>query len=95
MYNYLKLLLQKVSGTVILHASSNNCVNETSVNALDNILKFKQFIKKIVLDSKIIISNIMERLDNGKAALRVKRLNEHLCSLEIDIVDNANIGKES
>ena len=37
----------------------------------------------------------MERPDNGKAALTVKRLNKHLCSLEIDIADNANIGKES
>ena len=34
-------------------------------------------------------------MDNGKAVLSIKWLNEHLCSLEVDIFDNSNIGRES
>ena len=68
MYDYLKPLLQKVHGTVVLHVGTNNCVNENSNNALHKILRLKQFITKGLPDSKIIISSIIERLDNDKAA---------------------------
>ena len=49
---------------------------------------------KSLPESKTIISNIIERLNDGKATLFVRRSNERLCSLEVDIVDNCNIGKE-
>ena len=38
--------------------------------------------------------NIIKTLENGKAASSVKRLNEHLYTLEVDFDDNSNIGKE-
>ena len=62
---------------------------------MDKILSLKQCIEKILPESKIIISNIIERLGNRKVALSLKQLNEHLCSLKVDTVDNSNIGKES
>ena len=46
-------------------------------------------------ESRIIILNILKTLNNGKAALSVKRLNENLYTLEVDFDDNSNIGKES
>ena len=46
-------------------------------------------------ESWTIILNILKTLDNGKTALSVKRLNEHLYTLEVDFDDNSNIGKES
>ena len=41
---------------------------------------------------KVTISNIIYRSDNGKASLTVKTVNDHLEALNIDIVDNRNIG---
>ena len=79
MYDYLlKPLLKKVLGTIVLHISTNNCVNESLNNVLNKILSLKQCIKKSLPECKTIISNIVERLENGKAALSVKRLNENL-----------------
>ena len=35
--------------------------------------------------------NTVKRTDNGKAALTVNKVNEHLSALQLDIVDNSNI----
>ena len=61
---------------------------------MNKIISLKQWSEKSFPESKIIISN-RERLENGKAALSVKRLNKDLCSFEVDIVGKSNIGKES
>ena len=64
-------------------------------NVLGKILNLKQFIKKRLTDGKVSLSNIsIERLDNGKPALKVKRSNKYLCSLKIDVVDISNTGNE-
>ena len=79
MHDYLlKPLLKKVPGTIVLHIKTNNCVNESPNNVLNKILSLKECIKKGLPECKSIILNIVERLDNGKAALSVKRLNENL-----------------
>ena len=91
---YFKRLLKKVPGTIILNIVTNNRINKSSNNVLSKTLSLKQRVKKSLPESKIIISNVIERLDNGKAALSVKRSNKHLSSLEVDIVDNSNISKE-
>ena len=41
-----------------------------------------------------MISNVINRTDDVKVYLIVKNLNNHLISLDLDIVDNSNIGKE-
>ena len=38
------------------------------------------------------MSNIIYRSDNGKVSLTVKNVNDHLDALNIDDVDNRNIG---
>ena len=89
MYDYFKPLLKKVPGICRYY-----------VIVLMNLLitssiKLKQCINKSLLESKIIILNVTERLNNGKAVLSVKRSKEHFCSLEIDTVDNSNIANYS
>ena len=37
------------------------------------------------------ISNVVQITDNGKAALTLNKVNEHLSVLQLDIVDNSNI----
>lgn len=70
--------MKKVSGTIILHVGVNNCVNESSNNVLDKTLSSKKCIKERLTESETITLNLIEVLDNGKVALSVKRLNEHL-----------------
>ena len=95
MPEYLKPLLEKVLITIILHLDTNKCVNESYNKILNKIISLKQCSKKRLPENKIIILSMIERLDNGKAALSVKRLNKDLCPLKVDIIGNSNIGKES
>ena len=67
-------------------------MNETSRDILNRILSLKNFIEKLRPKCKVIISNIIYRSGNGKASLTVKNVNNHLDALNIDIVDNRNIG---
>ena len=90
MHHYLRSLLQKCLDTVILHVGTNNCVNESPRVVQDKILK--PFIQNSLQQRKIIISNVINRTDNSKASLTVENLNNHLNSLELNIIDYGNIG---
>ena len=91
MYDFLKPLIGKSPKNIILHVGTNNTSNETSRSVLNKLLALKSFIEKELPESKVIISNIINRFDNAKATLTVSRLNEHLNSLKLDVIDNRNI----
>ena len=91
MYDILKPLIGKSPKNIILHVGTNNTPNETSRSVLNKLLALKSFIEKELPESKVIISNIINRFDNAKATLTVSRLNEHLNSLKLDVIDNRNI----
>ena len=91
MHDYIKPLLKKAPDNIILHIGTNDTVNYTSRAVLDNILSLKTFIEKSLPNSQVSISNIINRTDNGKATLTVKKVNEHLSSLQIDVIDNSNV----
>ena len=55
------------------------------------MLSLKSFIEKTLPQSKICISNVIKRTDNGKATLTVNKVSEHLSAVQLDIVDNSNI----
>ena len=40
----------------------------------------------------VVLSSPIDRLDNGKAALTIKRLNSLLSESSLDIIDNSNFG---
>ena len=63
--------------------------NSTSRAILDHILSY--FLEKTLPQSKVRISNVVKRTDNGKATLTVNKVNEHLSALQLDIDDNSNI----
>ena len=94
MKDYIKPLLKKCPTTIFLHIVTNNTINETSREVLDGILSLKHFIERELSDCKVIISNITKRLDEGKASLTVLNTNEHLKQLEIELIDNGNIGDD-
>ena len=65
--------------------------NSTSRAILDHILSLKSFLEKTLPQSKVRISNVVKRTENGKATLTVNKVNEHLSALQLDIDDNSNI----
>ena len=88
MDHYLRPLLQKCPDTIIV--GTNNCVNESSHFVLEKI--FKTFIQNSLPQCKVI-SNVINRTNDGKASLTMENLNNHLNSLIRDIVDNSIICK--
>ena len=55
------------------------------------MLQLKSVIHEKLPDAEITISKPKLRSDNGKGALTVRQLINHLINLKIDILDNRNI----
>ena len=55
------------------------------------MLSLKSFIEKKLPQSKVCISNLVKRTDNGKPTLTANKVNEHLPALKLDVVENLNI----
>ena len=55
------------------------------------MLSLKSFIEKTLPQSKVCISNVVKRTENGKATLIVNKVNVHLSALQLDFVDDSNI----
>ena len=55
------------------------------------MLQLKSLIQEKLSDAEIAISTPTMRSDNGKAALTVRQLTNHLINLKIDVLDNRNI----
>ena len=91
MHGYIKPLLKKSPDNVILHVGTNDAPNSTSRTILDNMLSLKSFIEKKLPQSKVCISNLVKRTDNGKPTLTANKVNEHLPALKLDVVENLNI----
>ena len=91
MYDYIKPWFKKRPDNIILHVSTNNTANESSGAVLGKLLDLKKFIENTLLESNVIISNVVTRTDNGKASLIVIKTTEHLYGLQMGIIDNVNI----
>ena len=91
MNDNIKPLLKKAPDNVILHFGTKDAPNSTSRTILDNTLSLKIFIEKTLPQSKLCISNLVKRTDNGIATLTVHKVNEHLHALKLDMVGNSNI----
>ena len=91
MYDFLKPQIRKSPKNIIVHVGTNNTPNEPSRSVLNKLLALKSSIEKELPESKVIISNIINWFDNAKAILTVSRLNEHLISQKLNVIDNRNI----
>ena len=91
MYDHLKPLLKKNPDNFIFHDASNNSVNETSRDILNEILYLKNFIEKLCPACKVIVSNLIYRSDSGKTSLTIKNVNDHLDAVNTDVAYNNNI----
>ena len=84
-------LLRKEPSFIIIHAGTNDAPYLTSRKILDNLITLKSFITDKLPNCKVVISTPTLRTDDGKAALTVSQLINHLLQLDIDIIDNRNI----
>ena len=92
MYFNLIPLLRKKPSSLLLHVGTNNSSNETSFQIYDKLLNVVHFIKENYPNCHVVLSSPIDRLDDGKAALTIKRLNSLLSESSLDIIDSSNIG---
>ena len=67
MYDYLRPLLRKKTEYVILHVSTNDCVNLSSKKVMQDLLNLKKYIESIP-GINVIISEPIMRCDNNALA---------------------------
>ena len=94
MKDFLKLYLKRSPTSIILHVGTNNSINNSSSVILNKILSLKNFIHPDLLESNVILSNIIDRSDNGIARLKISDFNKRFGCLKIDTIDNGNISSE-
>ena len=78
MYFNLIPLIREKPATLVLHVGTNNSSNETSFQIYNKLLNLVHFIKENNLNCHVVLSSPINRLDDGKAALIIKRLNSLL-----------------
>ena len=89
-FNHIPLLKIKPAA-LVLHVGTNNSSNET-FQIYDKLLNLVHFVKENNLNCHIVLSSPINRLDDRKAFLTIKRLNSLLSESSLDIIDNSNIG---
>ena len=95
MYFNLISLLRKKPAALVLHVGTNNSSNETSFEIYSKLLNLVYFIKENNPNCHVVLPSSIDRLDDGKAALTIKRLSSYqkrLSEFSLDIIDNSNIG---
>ena len=71
-------IIKKKPDVIILLVGTNDSVSRTSREILDDLLQLKSAITtKTLPKCQVIFSKPTLRVDNGKAALTLHRLNEH------------------
>jgi hypothetical protein len=91
MNDYIKPLMKKKPKTIIFHVGTNNDVNETSGVILEKILTLKKSVEFALPTCKVILSTLINRTDNAKAAVTVNNLNRHLKESSLDLINNSNV----
>ena len=95
MKHYVIPLLRKEPRFIVMHAGTNDAPYLTSRKILDNHITLKSFVTDKLHNCKVVISTPTLRTDDGKAALTVSQVTNHLLELDIDIIDNRNINSRN
>ena len=74
-------LLRKNPSNVIIHAGTNNAKTESSTQMIKKLSNLKDFIVSILPNCKVVFSQLIHRMDHGKAQLTVKVTNEKMTKL--------------
>ena len=91
---YIQSFYPKIPKHIIVHIGTNDATLLTSREILDKLLKLKTIIKETLSETEVTFSTPTIRSDNGKAALTIRNLCDHLIGLKMDIPDNRNISSK-
>ena len=72
-----------LTASIILHLGINNSINDSSNVTLNKLLSLKSFVHTELPESNVILSNIIDRSDNGKVRLKISNFNKHLNTLKM------------
>ena len=84
-------ILGKKPKHIIVLIGTNDATRSIPRGILDKLLKLKTLIKETLPEIKVTFSTPTIRSDNGKAAITVRNLRDHLPDLNMDKLDNRNI----
>ena len=84
--------LRKKPAALVLHIGTNNLPNETSYQIYNKLLNLLHVIKENNPNCHVLLSSPVDRLDDGKAALTIKRLNCLLLDSTFATINNSKIG---
>ena len=91
MFDYIKPILKRKPDYVVLHVGTNNAKYMPSRIILDKPLQLKTAALDYNENCKVVLSQPMTRVDDGKACLTISKLNDLLEELDIPIIKNRNI----
>ena len=74
----------------LLHIGTNDSTKKTSVEMINEMIILNENIQQSY-GSRVIVSNIIGRIDNGDAHLTGKHFNEKLSKLEVAVMDTCNV----
>ena len=94
MKDFVKPYLERSPTNIILHVGINNSINDSSSAIVNKLLSLINLIHTELLESNVILSNIIDTSGNGIARLKISNFNKHVNSLKMDIIDNGNILSE-
>ena len=83
MFDYIKPILKRKPDDVVLHVGTNNAKDMSSKIILDKFLQLKTAALDYKENCKVVLSQPMTRVDDGKACLTISKLNDLLEELHI------------
>ena len=75
----------------VLRKTRSPLIKMTSRIVLGKLLSLTTFVEKALPDCNVCISNLTLKTDIAKASLTVNNVNQHLSTLQLEIMDNSNI----
>lgn len=91
MISHLPEIIESKPDHVIYHIGTNDVVNKTSDEVLEQIHTLIRLTRKLLPTTNVIISTLINRSDNTKANTIIKNLNHKLKRTNYRLLDNSNI----
>ena len=84
-------ILRKNPKQIIAHIRTNDAIRSTSREIFDKLLNLRTLIQEILLETEVTFSTPTLRWNNGKSALTVRNLCDHVLGSNVDILEKRNI----
>ena len=83
MFEHVKPILKRKPDYVVLHVGTNNVKDMTSRKILEKLLQLRTAVLDSDENCKVILSQPMTQMDDGKASFIISKLNDLLEELDI------------